>query len=380
MLKYAVHVTTLQFSQEIRKGQLMKLSGSVVFLIIVSFALVTKADASVHLDKNNLPRECSTCHYKANLKTGGGSQLCIICHGNPRRREDNIRMPKGAVVLKSNLKNIESEFYKTYRHPTFDLPGRHRGYEILPEVDPKALRHADCVDCHNPHYVSKENKFAGVRAKRIINQLVETTKESEVCYRCHGDSANLPGIYSNKRIEFSPNNPSFHPVEGEGKNSSVISLIRPYREKKTVSEDISTISCSDCHGNDDINGPKGVHGSRFQYILVDNFNAADNISESPQVYALCYRCHSRTSILGNESFRYHSLHIQGKSSQHLGTSCFTCHNSHGSTEYKYLIKFNQNVISPSSKGVLKFVEKGTAKFSGECYLTCHGVDHNPKSY
>jgi hypothetical protein len=30
--------------------------------------------------------------------------------------------------------------------------------------------------------------------------------------------------------------------------------------------------------------------------------------------------------------------------------------------------------------MLKFVEKGSSKFSGECYLKCHGVDHNPKSY
>jgi hypothetical protein len=26
------------------------------------------------------------------------------------------------------------------------------------------------------------------------------------------------------------------------------------------------------------------------------------------------------------------------------------------------------------------VEKGVSSFHGECYLSCHGVDHNPKSY
>jgi len=289
-------------------------------------------------------------------------------------------MPPGSIVNKSGMLNIEAEFFKTYRHPTFDSPGRHRYSETLPETDPKALRHADCVDCHNPHYVSKENKFAGIRAKRVVNQLTDVTRETDMCYRCHGDSANLPGKYTNKRIEFLLTNPSFHPVEGEGRNLSVISLVRPYREKKIDSADISTILCSDCHGNDDAKGPKGVHGSRNQYILVDNYNTADNIFESPQAFALCYRCHSRASILGNESFRYHSLHIQGSSIQKLGTSCFTCHNSHGSTEYKYLIKFNPLVVSPNSKGLLKYVEKGSAKFSGECYLKCHGVDHDPKSY
>jgi hypothetical protein len=30
--------------------------------------------------------------------------------------------------------------------------------------------------------------------------------------------------------------------------------------------------------------------------------------------------------------------------------------------------------------MLKFVEKGVSTFRGECYLSCHGVEHNPKSY
>ena len=289
-------------------------------------------------------------------------------------------MPTGSIIERSELKNIEAEFFKTFRHPTFDTPGRHKSNEILPEIDVKALRHADCVDCHHPHFVTKENKFEGIKGKRIVNQTAQVSKESEVCYRCHGDSLNLPGKYTNKRIEFSLTSPSFHPVEGEGKNSAVISLIRPYKEKKVASTDIAVISCSDCHGNDDPNGPKGVHGSRNRFILKDNFDTSDNISESTHAYALCYRCHNRTSILANESFKFHALHIQGKSIAGSGTSCFTCHNSHGSVEYKYLIKFNRDYVSPNSKGLLKFVEKGNAKFSGECYLKCHGVDHNPKSY
>jgi hypothetical protein len=289
-------------------------------------------------------------------------------------------MPNGSLKGMADQKNIEAEFTKNFRHPVFDSPGRHRPNETLPEVDSKALRHCECVDCHHPHYVSKENKFAGIKGKRLVNQVVTVTTESEVCYRCHGDSANLPGKYTNKRLEFVLTNPSFHPVEGEGKNSAVVSLIRPYREKKVAPADLSMISCTDCHGNDDPNGPSGVHASRYRYILKDNFDAGDNISESPQAYALCYRCHSRSSILANESFKYHALHINGKSGINSGTSCYTCHNSHGSNDAKYLIKFNKYVVQPNSRGLLKFVEKGSAKFSGECYLTCHGIDHNPKSY
>jgi hypothetical protein len=358
----------------------MKIINYLMMIALTVFIVPGGAVAGVHLDKKILSRECATCHFKTNLKSGGGSQGCIVCHGNPSRKVDNRKMPRGAVPERISMKNIEAEFVKTYRHPTFDAVGRHRRDEILPETDPKALRHADCVDCHNPHYVTKENKFAGIRGKRVVNQIVGVSGESEVCYRCHSESANLSGGHTNKKLEFSTNNPSFHPVEGEGKNSTVVSLVSPYKEKKVIPSDVSMLSCSSCHGNDDPDGPRGVHGSRYQYILIDNYDAGDRINEGEQVYALCYRCHSRSSILGNESFRYHSLHIQGRSSSQPGTSCFTCHNSHGSTDYKYLLKFNLTVVSPNSKGILKFVEKGSAKFSGECYLSCHGVDHNPKSY
>lgn len=352
----------------------------IIMPLFLSAVFAATVDAGVHLDKQNLPLACATCHYKANLRSGGGSAGCINCHGNPQRRINPANMPSGAVGNKSGMKNIEAEFGKTYRHPTFDTPGRHRVNEVLPETDVKALRHADCVDCHNPHYVTKENRFAGIKGKRLVNREVSVTMEAELCYRCHGESVNLPGRYTNKRQEFSLNNPSYHPVEGEGKSSTVVSLVRPYKEKKVAAADVSVISCSDCHGNDDEDGPKGVHGSRYQFILKDNFDASDNIQESAFTYALCYRCHSRTSILGNESFRYHALHIQGKSVVQSGTSCFTCHNSHGSIDAKYLIRFNKLVVSPNSQGLLKFVEKGNAKFSGECYLSCHGVEHNPKSY
>ena len=337
-----------------------------------------------HLDAHKVPKGCATCHYGVNFKTGGGPNVCLICHGDPSKLTQEYKfMPKGFAPQGINLKNIETEFRKLYHHPTFDGAGKHKVNEILPEIDTRALRHAVCVDCHNPHNVSAANKFAGIKDKRIGSLSVAISSEYELCYKCHGDSANLPGRSTNKRVEFSRNNPSFHPVEAEGKNSAVVSLIKPYKEKKLNPGDVSTISCSDCHGSDNSSAPQGPHGSNYEYILVDNFSIKDNQPENSFNYALCYRCHSRTSILSDESFKYHSLHINGRTGINVsasGTSCYTCHSSHGSTENKYLIRFNKDVVFPNSRGLLKFVEKGVSTFRGECYLTCHGVDHDPKKY
>ena len=352
---------------------------SLLMVSICGFSLLLMAAAPIsspHLDRNMLPYGCGTCHVGFNFGEGGGSEYCLNCHG------DLSRVPQGFVVSTSKRADVEGEYKKPYRHPTFDVKNVHARGEKLPETDPKAPRHAECVDCHNPHYVSPQNKFAGIVGKKVGNLVVNITKESELCYRCHAESANLPGRYSNKRAEFSLNNPSYHPVEGEGRNTAVISLVKPYKEKKVNAGDISTLTCGDCHGSENPQSPQGPHGSQYEYILVDNYSTKDNQAETPFAYALCYRCHDRSSILGNESFRYHALHIQGRggASGATGTSCYTCHNSHGSTDNKYLLTFNKSVVSPNSQGQLKFVEKGISTFRGECYLSCHGVDHNPKVY
>lgn len=337
---------------------------------------------ALHLDKNKVSGGCAACHYRSYLRTGGGSEHCLYCHGSPTRRVVASRnVPAGILPLGAKPINVELEFKKQFRHPTFDGKVGHRSGEILPELDPKASRHAVCMDCHNPHFLTTEKKLAGIAGKKTGLGVTAIEAEKDLCYRCHADSANLPARATNKKVEFRPTNPSFHPLEAEGKNLAVVSLVRPYREKKVNEADVSRLLCSDCHGSDSSISPRGPHGSINEYILVENYSTKDLQFESTVAYALCYKCHNRISILANESFKFHNQHIVGIDQLlPTGTSCYTCHNSHGSTENKYLLKFNQFVVKPTATGQLKFVEKGTNQFSGECYLNCHGVEHNPKSY
>lgn len=353
------------------------------YVAIVGFALVVGLSSvagavsitPAHLDKNNMRDGCASCHLGFDFTDGGGAYKCVTCHGP----SNTIR--SGLVSQNIQLKDVTKDFSKNYRHPVFDKKVIHSTREVMPETEPSAPRHSVCADCHSPHFVSVASPYAGLRGKKVGNLNAQITKEYELCYICHSDSANLPLRSTNKRIEFSTMNPSFHPVEGEGKNLAVVSLIRPYKEKKTSPNDISVLKCGDCHGSDDPNSARGPHGSKYQGLLVDNYFTGDSIDESSFSYGLCYRCHKRTSILGNESFPSHSRHITGERSiKGGGTSCHTCHSSHGSVENRYLIRFNRDYVSESSSGKLKFVEKGTYAFHGECWLTCHGVDHNPKSY
>lgn len=348
----------------------------VCFVLVAGmFSLALAADVKpAHLDKRNMRDGCGSCHMGFNFRDGGGPNKCISCHGPSTIQKERL-------VQGIRLKDIKKDFTKNYHHPAFDKRSIHSPREVLPEIDSTVPRHADCVDCHSPHYVSTGNPYAGLRGKKIGNLNAPITKEYELCYLCHSTSANLPIKSTNKRAEFAITNPSFHPVEGEGKNLAVISLIRPYREKKSSPNDVSILKCADCHSSDEPGSPRGPHGSKYQGLLTDNYSTGDNIIESSFNYAICYKCHKRSSILGNETFPKHSRHITGERGfKGGGTSCYTCHSSHGSAENRYLIRFNREIVTESSTGKLKFVEKGTNAFHGECWLTCHGVDHNPKSY
>jgi hypothetical protein len=69
----------------------------------------------------------------------------------------------------------------------------------------------------------------------------------------------------------------------------------------------------------------------------------------------------------------------------INAPCNTCHDPHGisitqgnSTNNSKLINFNTSVVSPNSAGLLRYESTGT--FSGRCYLSCHGMNHNPCTY
>jgi hypothetical protein len=186
-------------------------------------------------------------------------------------------------------------------------------------------------------------------------------------------------VQLNVRLEFDPGNPSYHPVEAPGRNPDVPSLLPPLTTA-------STIYCTDCHDDDASrrlggSGPAGPHGSIHRPLLIRNYSTEDFTQESSLAYALCYRCHSRDSILSNRSFKEHDKHVRGE-----GTPCSACHDSHGISTGQgtplgnsHLINFDARLVSPDpGSGRLEFEDLGL--FRGRCFLVCHGKVHDPKEY
>jgi hypothetical protein len=148
----------------------------------------------------------------------------------------------------------------------------------------------------------------------------------------------------------------------------------------------SLIRCTDCHNSDDGpraggSGPDGPHGSRHDFLLERNYTVTDGVTESEVEYALCYKCHQRSSILTDQSFPLHRLHIVDQR-----TSCSACHDPHGVTaavggvsDRTHLINFDATIVRPDPQtGRLEFRDLGS--LAGSCTLTCHGSAHQDLTY
>ena len=322
-----------------------------------------------------------------------GCESCHRPHTAPRHEwllnhvfeEDNCLVCHNSNVATTD---VGSELTKPYGHFVQDYTGLHDAAEVFTLGG--VPKHVECEDCHNPHQANSDAAMDG-RSVSGANMGVSGIDSGgmqvdraqylyEICYKCHADYSMVTTLpitrqidQLNTRMEFDLGNPSFHPVEFQGVNPDVPSLLQPYSTT-------SIISCTDCHNTDDTFGPTGPHGSNFQFILERNYQTMDYTRESPSSYGLCYKCHSRTSILNNQSFSDHCQHIVNED-----TPCSACHDPHGISSLQgspfnnsHLINFDLTIVSPNAQGRLEFQDLG--RLAGQCFLNCHGKEHNPTSY
>jgi len=369
---------------------------------------------------------CESCHrphapqVAQRLVKGQEENVCFQCHD-------------GTVATR----NVRSDFLsKTYKHPVLVTPSVHDAAESdnsaahpLPETSVGTARHAECADCHNSHMSNGttgqpplvSGALLGVKGQSSSNAfLTQASNEYEVCFKCHGDSANKPqsldkstaGIgygrnaqrqYDagslnayNTRAEFTLSS-SFHPVtrarnlstsEVPSLRAAVINAAGAPIANRPLSSG-SQIYCTDCHNSDtgknlgtSSNSPSGPHGSNLAHLL-----ERASVMEPPPVTpgtgsgtsytlannALCDKCHDVTnSVLADRSFKRHQMHVVSQRA-----ACSTCHDPHAS-QSPMLVNFDLSIVAPNSKGVLQFTR--TSPGHGSCSLSCHGVNHNNRSY
>ncbi len=326
---------------------------------------------------------CRSCHRS---HTAGGRERLLIYENE----EDNCLDCHNGQVAGTNL---QAEIDKPSSHD----PRRYLHLHDPVEVPATSQTHVECSDCHNPHAVRGEppqTAYVPIGATLSRTQGItsggtfidDAHNEYEVCFRCHGDSAvDVPGRIQRQsqttslRLKFSTGNPSYHPVVSSSPSPDTVSLI-PGLARGTM------IRCTDCHNNND--GPRaggsgvdGPHGSIYDFLLERNYTVQDNTAESTFEYDLCYKCHERQSILGDESFSEHDKHIRGED-----IPCSACHDPHGislaspsGSDHTHLINFDTTIVFPEpSTRRLEFRDLGS--FTGSCTLVCHGEVHRDEQY
>ena len=315
---------------------------------------------------------CHTPHAAARperlLKHAKEEDICLVCHNGHVAESD-----------------VFAALQKISVHPLDLATSEHDPTESVLVGN----RHVECQDCHNGHAVLPDagdgdpsGTLTDVAGIDIFGSVIDPiSNEYQLCFRCHGDTQ--ANVYTSRLVPepnvrsdfYTVNNPSYHPIAGTGQNSNVPSLISPLTEA-------SIIKCTDCHNNDDLDSTaRGPHGSDYIPILERQYITTDGTPESSTVYALCYKCHDRDSILGNESFPKHEKHIS------KNVPCNVCHDPHGVLPNggigglhsgTHLINFDIDVVQPNSSGLL--YHEDTGDLTGNCYLSCHNKNHNPCSY
>jgi predicted CXXCH cytochrome family protein len=318
---------------------------------------------AAHASTTTLPLGCMSCHAghrgeegRSALLLSSGERACYRCHGAGRQGE----VEAGRLAADARAVDVQAEFQKPSHHPV-EWPGDHRPGERAPETNPNARRHVTCVDCHDPH-LTLEAVRAGAGSAPRASPTRRFGSEAELCLLCHGPAANRPARQPDVRRQLE--GVSAHPVLGPRGGARSPSLLPPWTTA-------GTMTCGDCHGNSDPSGPPGPHGSIYTPLLVREYDRDDERPESPGRYALCYGCHSRASVLGDQSFPLHRRHVVD-----LRAPCSACHSAHGS-EQQHLVEFDTAIVQPNARGLRAFVPVGGG---GQCSLSCHGASHDPQTY
>lgn len=416
-----VHCSTCHDPHEDMYGMFLIVSNKNTALCILCHN-VTGWQSSIHAtsDKTwsragNNPwplNERLTSFQQRNTVAENGCENCHTPHnaGGPQRLMNFLEEEKNCTFachngnVSDSGKNINSQLFRSSAHRVDMATIGSGGSSHDPTEDVTFLsNHVECQDCHDPHSAYNNPSVAPNVSGSLANvkgidetgsEKYPATFEYEICFKCHAHTNTVVSYVSryldenDTKLEFATTNPSYHPVVGQGKNLDVPSLPSATSPDQMMDE-YSMIYCSDCHSGDDTakiggNGANGPHGSIYAPILRERYDRTDGTSESYQSYALCYRCHDRTNLLSDQSFRKKTITSKGGHNGHVavnGVSCSVCHDPHGvvdnsvSGSHTHLINFDTTVVSPASGETYPLFDD-TGNFTGSCTLICHGVPHS----
>lgn len=282
------------------------------------------------------------------------------CHGSNTANTDPSTPATPAARL------IQPELSKTHAHPVNSISGLHKnvsGGESATQLGGALAvnRHAECMDCHNPHQAEPTVTDITTRGALRISAALKgswgveptwptpptttltnnsvtfaplvsftrvsgasLTDEYQVCLKCHSNYVTLPAGARNIGEEINPLNSSYHGIVPGGTPNSFVNTT-------TANEPWATnhrVWCSDCHGSEAGSGvaPKGPHGSNNNGTAPGTSNTdkmlVATIASTSNGTPLCLVCHKSTSYATNDIGSNNTRH--GTASM-TSEGCFACH-------------------------------------------------------
>lgn len=350
--------------------------------------------------------DCDLCHEQHGSdyqrlnkrpEDTGANGICFFCHDG-----SNTSFP-GAP-------NIKTDMSKTYAHPTLTTTGKHSDTENYNNMA-VANRHAECVDCHDPHSaqadttttpparsnILKNTSGVGVGSRAAWTSLDPASgvyvfksaidNQYELCYKCHSSYSATADTAPTRDIakEFNPANKAFHSVEANSPNTKGI-FVNGYGPN-------SRLWCTDCHGRNGGGSPKGPHGSDYPKILKGEWNANTGKGVNDYLTHLCFRCHDKNAYGkaansgpfrdSNQTGFYNSSrgNLHDYHSNKATYGCQYCHARvvHGNNDNKHLIVVQGGTNAGPEAQLPKYVDPGSGNYNNPTAIcgspSCAGGKH-----
>lgn len=338
---------------------------------------------------------------KPHGKGAAMDRICLACHQGPSAPTQDQGATKLPIWSGTGSSHVDGPFLDRAR--TFA--------RILDRGDGRKITlRVQCDGCHDVHPRNQSSSLLSLAfdAQGKVQRIRPTTV-SQVCFGCHAgtDAVRFLRGEGDLGALMGPSAQSAHRPGGTARNRSDLPSLRAGLFP-------GILDCTSCHDNGNPNGPRGPHTSPFPNLLKAGYaREADLSLLGTRGNDLCYGCHERASIEGNQSFPLHAQHLTGftgmgttRSAQVGGgsrrpaparlpglrpagllsgsggfgqpTTCATCHDPHGSAKWPALVAFDPAVVGKSSVGTIAFQRTGLRQ--GNCTLTCHGYDHVQTRY
>lgn len=362
--------------------------------------------------------ECTACHDphfsdQPDLLPAVGAALCERCHASPTRGKVRVHEPLAGGQCGPCHRGHGTDETSLLGGRPGPVCARCHGDLRSGSVVHAPVAQGACTGCHDPH---ASNSSALLRAEG-----------AKLCYSCHGDMAGLEAM-AHVHPALKDGCGTCHlPHAAEGAHLLRMqgdALCLGCHQDKTraaggphphAAMEQGCTSCHDPHGTGEPRMLKGKgpevcfschealgekvknathghaplvlgkcwdchqpHGSDRALLLTENYPAGLYSPYSPEAYALCLGCHDSGAFeyeITSEAtaFRngFDNLHLVHVNRPDKGRVCGFCHDVHGSTEARLMVRRGAGFGRWNVPLDVRFSENG-----GTCFVGCHG----PKSY